>query len=70
MARPLRIQRTDCWYHVTARAKERRHIFIDDKDRHHFLELLEATVGMFRLRLHAFVLMSNHYHLLGRNHRR
>ena len=41
-----------------------RQIFVDDKDRRHFLELLEATVGMFNLRLHAFVLLSNHYHLL------
>ncbi len=64
MARPLRIQRTGCWYHVTARGNERRQIFVDDKDRRHFLGLLEATVWMFSLRLHAFVLMSNHYHLL------
>src|SRR4030095_8452694 len=64
MARPWRIQRTGCWYHVTARGNERRQIFVDDKDRRHFLELLEAAVGMFSLRLHAFVLMSNHYHLL------
>ena len=64
MARPLRIQRTGCWYHVTARGNEQRQIFVDDKDRRHFLELLEATVRMFSLRLHAFVLRSNHYHLL------
>jgi REP element-mobilizing transposase RayT len=64
MARPLRIQRTGCWYHVTARGNERRAIFLDDRDRRHFLELLERMVGMFGLRLHAFVLMSNHYHLL------
>jgi hypothetical protein len=31
--------------HVTARGNERRQIFVDDKDRRHFLELLEATVG-------------------------
>ena len=64
MARPLRIQRTGCWYHIAAHGNLRRQIFVDDKDRRHFLELLEATVGMFSLRLHAFVLMSNHYHLL------
>ena len=63
-ARPLRIQRIGCWYHVTARGNEQRQIFVDDKDRRHFLELLESTVGMFGLRVHAFVLMSNHYHLL------
>ena len=57
MARPLRIQRTGCWYHITARGNERRQIFIDDKDRRHFLELRGAAVGMFRLRLRASVLM-------------
>jgi putative transposase len=64
MARPLRIQRAGSWYHITARGNERRDIFRDDKDRRHLLELLKETVGMFGWRLHAFVLMSNHYHLL------
>jgi REP element-mobilizing transposase RayT len=64
MARPLRIERVGCWYHVTARGNERRDIFREDKDRRHFLELLETAVAMFALRLHAYVLMSNHYHLL------
>ena len=45
-------------------ANERRQIFVDDKDRRHFLEFLAATDGMFSLRGHAFVLMSNDYHLL------
>ncbi len=39
-------------------------IFIEDKDREHFLELLETAVERFRLRLHAYVLMDNHFHLL------
>src|SRR5213594_3117448 len=64
MARPLRIERIGCWYHLTARGNERRDIFRDDKDRRHFLELLEEVVSMFAVRLHAYVLMSNHYHLL------
>jgi len=64
MARPLRIQRVGGWYHVTARGNERREIFLDDPDRRHFLQLLERMADMFALRLHAFVLMSNHYHLL------
>jgi putative transposase len=64
MARPLRIERAGGWYHITARGNERREIFYQDSDRRHFLELLEAMVEMFRVRLHAYVLMSNHYHLL------
>ena len=42
----------------------RRPIYRDDRDRRHFLELLGERPGRFRLRLHAFVLMDNHYHLL------
>ncbi len=38
--------------------------FQDDADRHHFLELLAETVQRFRVRLHCFVLMDHHYHLL------
>ncbi len=64
MARPLRIEEIGCWYHITARGNERREIFWDDKNRQHFLELLEEAVEMFGLRLHVYVLMSNHYHLL------
>ena len=64
MARPLRIERAGGWYHVTARGNERKAIFWEDRDRLHFLELLEELVARFRIRLHAYVLMSNHYHLI------
>ena len=64
MARPLRIERIGCWYHLTARGNERHDIFRDDGDRRHFLELLEKVVSTFTVRLHSYVLMSNHYHLL------
>jgi REP element-mobilizing transposase RayT len=64
MARPTRIQAVDAWYHVTARGNERRAVFRDDRDRRHFLEVLEEAVGRFGLRLHAYVLLDNHYHLL------
>jgi putative transposase len=64
MARPVRIEISGGWYHVTARGNERRAVFRDDKDRLHFLELLAEAVERFGLRLHAYVLMENHYHLL------
>jgi REP element-mobilizing transposase RayT len=64
MARPLRIERAGGWYHVTARGNERRAIYRDDRDRMHFCELLGEMVGRFRVRLHAYVLMDNHFHLL------
>jgi REP-associated tyrosine transposase len=64
MARALRIERAGGWYHLTARGNERREIFYQDSDRRHFLELLQGLVEVFRVRLHAYVLMANHYHLL------
>jgi len=64
VARPTRIHAVDAWYHVTARGNERRAVFRDDTDRLHFLELLNEGVGRFGLRVHAYVLLDNHYHLL------
>ena len=64
MARPLRIEKEGGWYHVSARGNERKPIFRHDTDRRHFLEVVAEMVGRFRVRLHCFVLMGNHYHLL------
>jgi len=64
MARPLRLERPGGWYHVTSRGNERRALFREDRDRRHFCGLLAVTVEVFALRLHAYVLMDNHYHLL------
>ena len=64
MARPLRIEIAGNWYHVTARGNERKSIFRDDRDRQHCLELIGEMVSRFRVRLHCYVLMDNHYHLV------
>lgn len=64
MARPLRILQAGGWYHVTVRGNERKLIYRNDRDRVHFVGLLGEMVGMFGVRLHAFVLMDNHFHLL------
>ncbi len=64
MARPLRIEYPGAYYHVTSRGNERKAIFRDDEDRAKFLELLGRVIEQFYLRLHAYVLMENHYHLL------
>ena len=47
-----------------ARGNERREIFRDNKDRQRFVEALAEAVEQFALRLHAYCLMPNHYHLL------
>ena len=64
MARPLRIEYAGAHYHVTSRGNERKSIFRDDEDREKFLELLGRAVEEFHLRIHCYVLMNNHYHLL------
>lgn len=64
MARPLRIQRPGGRYQVTARGNERRAIFRDDRDRRRFLELLGELPERFGTRVHGWVLMDNHFHLL------
>jgi REP element-mobilizing transposase RayT len=64
MARPLRIEYRGAYYHVTSRGNERKSIFRDDADREKFIELLGRAVQDFDLRLHGYVLMANHYHLL------
>jgi putative transposase len=64
MSRPLRLEYAGAFWHVTARGNERREIFRDDDDRLEFLRVLGRAVTLFRWRLHAYVLMGNHYHLL------
>jgi REP element-mobilizing transposase RayT len=51
-------------YHVTARGNERKDIFRDDTDRVHFKGLLGQAIERFGVVVHAWVLMSNHYHVL------
>jgi REP element-mobilizing transposase RayT len=49
---------------VTARGNARADIVYDDTDRQAFVDVLGRVVTVSRWRLHAWVLMTNHYHLL------
>jgi putative transposase len=53
-------------YHVIGRGVERRPIFRTDGDREDFLARLATVVDEEALRLFAFVLMGNHFHLVVR----
>ncbi|HYI10194.1 MAG TPA: transposase [Thermoanaerobaculia bacterium] len=64
MARPLRIEYPNALHHVTSRGNEQRDIFRTDKDRETFLRFLEKAVKRFGWSLSAWVLMSNHFHLV------
>lgn len=64
MGRHLRIDRPGAWHHIVNRGVERRDIFVDDLDRLEFGRLLGVVHQRFDVRVHAYCLMSNHYHLL------
>jgi putative transposase len=64
MARPIRVEFPGAVYHVMARGNEQREIFRDDQDRRRFLQTLSEAVEQFGLRVYAYCLMSNHYHVV------
>lgn len=64
MARALRIEYEGAVYHVTARGNERRKIFFSKRDYDKFKEYLGEAKEKYRFLLNAYVLMTNHYHLI------
>ena len=64
MARPLRYETAGALYHVMARGDGGKNVFEEDKDRYAWTDLLERAHGRFGWRVHAWVLMGNHFHLL------
>jgi len=64
MGRPLRIAFDGAHYHVTSRGNEGKDVFKSQKDREQFLLYLESAVFRYGAVIHAYCLMSNHYHLL------
>lgn len=64
MARPLRIEYPDAWYHVMNRGRRGENIFSDNQDYSMFTELLTETSEMWNVRVAAYCLMPNHYHML------
>lgn len=63
MARSVRIEYEGAYYHVMARGNRRKAIFKDDDDRRFFLASLSECCEKTGWKVHAWVLMSNHYHL-------
>jgi putative transposase len=64
MARPLRLEHAGAIWHVTARGNRKEDIVLDDHDRQDWLAQLATTIETFQWRVYAWVLMTNHYHLL------
>jgi putative transposase len=65
MARPLRIQLAGGLYHITGRGNERKSIFFTKKDYEKFREYIHSASVKYGFILHCYVLMGNHYHLVG-----
>jgi len=64
MARPLRIEYEDAYYHVMNRGRGRQCIFHGNDYYLSYLTCLEEAHRRFGLVVHAYCLMGNHYHLL------
>ena len=64
MARKPRVEYDGAFYHVIVRGNQQQRTFHDDQDRIAYLERLEHYRQRYGFRLFAYVLMSNHVHLL------
>jgi putative transposase len=64
MPRHLRILVADHPFHVIQRGVNRSICYVDDGDRALFLGLLRELCTLHGCALHAYVLMTNHFHLL------
>ncbi|MHB1947924.1 MAG: transposase [Gammaproteobacteria bacterium] len=64
MGHPLRIEYEGAWYHVMNRGAGKKIIFKTREHKQLFLSLLNEISNKYYIEIHAFCLMSNHYHLL------
>ena len=64
MSRPLRIQYQDAWYHIMNRGRRGEKIFETREDYLTFIDLLKELNDVFSVKIAAYCLMSNHYHIL------
>ncbi len=64
MSRPIRIAYPKAWYHVMNRGRRAENIFSEKSDYKMFVALLQETAEAWNIRIAAYCLMPNHYHLL------
>ena len=64
MPRKLRVQYPGAMYHVMSRGDRGERIFLDDIDRHDFIKTLAEACQKTGWQVHAYCLMSNHFHLV------
>ena len=64
MSRPLRIQYAGAWYHVMNRGRRGQEVFSEKNDYNAFIDILKELVEDYNVKIAAYCLMTNHYHLL------
>jgi putative transposase len=64
MRRKIRVEYPGAIYHIMSRGDRRENIFLDDVDRQDFIKTLAETCQKTGFQVHAYCLMSNHYHLV------
>jgi REP element-mobilizing transposase RayT len=64
VARRIRIQYAGALYHVVSRGNRNGLLFADDSDRESFLKALDEARRKTLWRIHAYVLMPDHFHLI------
>jgi putative transposase len=69
MGRTWRIEYEGALYHLMSRGNNGQDIYLNDDDRNLFLETIKEMSERFEVDIFAYVLMSNHYHLLVRTNR-
>jgi putative transposase len=64
MARPLRIEYPEAWHHVMNRARKGEVIFREKDDHYFFVDLLKEIGEVWKAKIAAYCMMTNHYHIL------
>jgi putative transposase len=67
MPRALRIDHDGAWHHVFNRGAGRRTVFETGTERERFLGCCISAADKYRLEIHGYCLLGNHYHLLLRS---
>jgi REP element-mobilizing transposase RayT len=64
MARKLRLHYAGAVYHVMSRGDHLEPVFLEETDRRQFVSTLGESCGKTDWQIHAYCLMSNHFHLV------
>jgi putative transposase len=64
MPQPSRIKYPGAWYHIFNRSSGKKNIFNHPGFFELFLDILSLTIEKYKIEIHTYCIMPNHYHLL------